>query len=47
MKIIQEVLSNNNDLVIEAAEFWPVINATASWFRSGDLHLLRKCTHLK
>ena len=41
IEIIQEVLRNNHDLVIKAAEVWTGINP--SWFGSGDLHLMRKC----
>lgn len=41
VEIIQEVLSNDHDLVIKAAESWSAMNTT--WFGSSDLHLMRKC----
>ncbi len=41
VEIIQEVLHNEHDLVIKAAESWAGMNTT--WFGSSDLHLMRKC----
>ncbi len=41
VEIIQEVLRNGHDLVIKAAESRNGVHA--SWFGSGDLHLMRKC----
>jgi nucleotide-binding universal stress UspA family protein len=41
VEIIQEVLRNEHDLVIKAAESWAGMNT--SWFGSSDLHLMRKC----
>lgn len=41
VEIIQEVLHNEHDLVIKAAESRDGMNAT--WFGSTDLHLMRKC----
>ena len=42
-EIVQEVLRSDHDLVVKAAETWPGVKATATWFGSTDLHLLRKC----
>ncbi len=42
VEIIQEVLQNEHDLVIKAAESHDG-GLKASWFGSGDLHLMRKC----
>jgi nucleotide-binding universal stress UspA family protein len=41
VQIIQEVLRNDHDLVVKAAENWTGMNTT--WFGSNDLHLMRKC----
>jgi len=41
VEIIQEVLRNDHDLVVKAAESWAGVSTT--WFGSNDLHLMRKC----
>ena len=41
VEITQEVLHNEHDLLIKAAESWAGTNTT--WFGSSDLHLMRKC----
>lgn len=41
VEIIKEVLRNDHDLVVKAAERWAGISTT--WFGSNDMHLMRKC----
>ncbi len=41
VEIVQEVLRNDHDLVVKAAENLAGINTT--WFGSNDMHMMRKC----